>query len=152
MGSMSGQGMTLNSARLSHSIGNSVRFNWPHVTVESWQSIHTVTAEALTLPLSTVWASHTSPRVHISLWHFCGTLTHLGHKLCLWGAAITSAYREGFHKLSLWGPFRSWAYSVLRHTASQKGTLKILKRVFFKIVMYFIHELFLRFFESFQVF
>ena len=30
------------------SIGNSVIFNWPHVTREILQSIHTVTAEALT--------------------------------------------------------------------------------------------------------
>ena len=32
----------------------SVRSNWPQITGESRQFIHTVTAEALTLPLSTV--------------------------------------------------------------------------------------------------
>ena len=45
--------------RLPILIGNSVIFNWPHVTGESQQFFHTVTAESLTLPHSTVWASHT---------------------------------------------------------------------------------------------
>ena len=40
--------------KLPTSIGNSVRFNWPHVSGESQQFIHTVTAKALILPLSTV--------------------------------------------------------------------------------------------------
>ena len=37
--------------RLSHLIGNSVRFRWRNVTGECRQFIHTFTAEALTLPL-----------------------------------------------------------------------------------------------------
>ena len=36
---------------LSPSFGSSVRFRWPHLTAETQQFIHTVTAEALTLPL-----------------------------------------------------------------------------------------------------
>ena len=38
--------------RLSQSIGSCVRFNWLHLTGESRQFIHTVTAEALKLPIN----------------------------------------------------------------------------------------------------
>ena len=40
----------LDAVRLPTSIGNSVRFNWPHINGESLHFIHIVTAEALTLP------------------------------------------------------------------------------------------------------
>ena len=48
-----GQDHPLNSTwcRLPTSIGSCVRFNWLHLTGESRQFIHTVTVEALTLPL-----------------------------------------------------------------------------------------------------
>ena len=40
--------------RLPTSIGNSLIFYWSHVTRESPQFLHTITVEALTVPLSTV--------------------------------------------------------------------------------------------------
>ena len=39
-------------ARLSQSIGSCVRFNWLNLTGESRQFIHTVTVEALKLPIN----------------------------------------------------------------------------------------------------
>ena len=54
------------ASRLPTSIGNSVKFNWQPVTVESLQFISTVIAEALTLYSGDVWASHTSPMEHVS--------------------------------------------------------------------------------------
>ena len=42
----------MTGARLSQSISSCVRFNWLHPTGESQQFIHTVTAEALKLPIN----------------------------------------------------------------------------------------------------
>ena len=51
---LSGEGLEegeTSDARLSQSIGSCARFNWLHLTGESRQFIHTVTAEALKLPI-----------------------------------------------------------------------------------------------------
>ena len=74
------------------------------------------------------------------------------NKFSLWRPLISSAYEElsngqtvkrsnggrrRFHKFTLGRAFRSWADSVLRHTASQKGTYNISRLVFFKIWIFF---------------
>ena len=42
----------MTGARLSQPSGSCVRFNWLHLTGESQQFIHTVTAEGLKLPIN----------------------------------------------------------------------------------------------------